>query len=316
MKYLVIAFLIIIGISCFSVEDVNENRKMKNEGILMQDFVIEISKHAKNKKNNFLIIPQNGAELAFEKVDPSKKLNLNYLKAIDGLGIEELFFNEVEKKDSYRLEMLRQIKEHKKILVSEVVANDEMAKEAINKNNEEGFLCFPRQKNNYHYGSLLTEIENENDKNISSINDCKNYLYLINSDKFSTKKELLETLANTNYDLLLIDLFYLSFPFTKDEINILKKKKNGANRLVISYMNIGAAENWRYYWDANWKLGKPSWLKKNYPDYDNEIIVAYWHSEWKNIIYKDKDSYLNKIIEAGFDGVYLDNVEAYYMLTH
>jgi cysteinyl-tRNA synthetase, unknown class len=79
-------------------------------------------------------------------------------------------------------------------------------------------------------------------------------------------------------------------------------------------MNIGAAENWRYYWNSNWRLNNPIWLKKKYVGYEDEFYVQFWHDNWKKIIYRNSESYLKKILDAGFDGVFLDNVEAYYFL--
>jgi len=42
--------------------------------------------------------------------------------------------------------------------------------------------------------------------------------------------------------------------------------------------------------------------------------VQFWNPEWQKIIYGNDDSYMKKILDAGFDGAYLDNVEAYYFL--
>ena len=115
----------------------------------------------------------------------------------------------------------------------------------------------------------------------------------------------------TNYDMILMDCFYDDDVFTPAEIFQLKTKKNGGKRLVIAYMNVGAAEKFRYYWQHSWKLHHPKFLKKKYDGYDDEIWVKFWEKEWKDIII---GSYTNKVIDAGFDGVYLDNVEAYYSL--
>jgi cysteinyl-tRNA synthetase len=81
-------------------------------------------------------------------------------------------------------------------------------------------------------------------------------------------------------------------------------------------MSLGSAENYRYYWQTDWRLNHPSWIKKKYEGYDDEYWVEFWEKEWQDIIYGSDSSYLNKIINAGFDGVYLDNVEAYYFLYH
>jgi cysteinyl-tRNA synthetase len=61
-------------------------------------------------------------------------------------------------------------------------------------------------------------------------------------------------------------------------------------------------------------LHHPDWLKKKYDGYVDEIWVEFWNDEWKSIIYGNDNSYIKKIINAGFDGAYLDNVEGYYSL--
>ena len=57
-------------------------------------------------------------------------------------------------------------------------------------------------------------------------------------------------------------------------------------------------------------------LKKKYDGYTDEFWVNFWEKEWQTIIYGNDNSYMKKIITAGFDGAYLDNVEAYYFLFH
>jgi cysteinyl-tRNA synthetase len=114
--------------------------------------------------------------------------------------------------------------------------------------------------------------------------------------------------------VIITDLFFHTQPFTPEEVEKMKTKANGGKRIVLSYMNIGSAENFRYYWNGNWVLNDPVWLKKKYEGYNDEYYVEFWHPQWQNIIYGNDGSYLKKIIDAGFDGAYLDNVEAYYFL--
>lgn len=314
MKKIVLCGITILFTLLFSVTDgLAQDKKTKTAGKKMQNFIIEISSHAKKDKPDFLVIPQNAPELAYDECLPSNSMNLRFMNAIDGFGIEELFFDGDSIFDNYRYKMLKEIVKTKAVLVSEVIDNPKNVENAIRKNSEEGFVCFPRSKENYHY-SIIPEIHNENSQDISSIKDVQNYLYLINSKNFDSKKDFIDTINQTNFDLIIIDSYYLSFPFTDAEIESLKVKKNGGKRLVIAYMNIGAAENWRNYWKPEWKLGNPKWLKKPYEGYENEIFVEYWNPQWQKIILKDSDSYLQKIINANFDGVYLDNVEAFYTL--
>ena len=240
--------------------------------------------------------------------------SIEYLSSIDGIGIESLFYSNENSNTEEKLTALNLLKETKKVLVSDYTKSKKTAELSIRKNQKKGFTGFPREKENYDYSIVPDNINNENDTNINSLSEVCNFLYLINYSNFESKEAVLNKLKNTNYDLLLIDLFFDKTPFTKQEIESLKIKKNGGKRLVISYINIGAAEKFRYYWKSKWRIGFPSWLKKNYEGYEDEFWVKFWKKSWQKIIFEDNDSYVQKIVEAGFDGAYLDNVECYYFL--
>lgn len=306
--------LVLISIILLSFNKDGKEKDIMKAGKKMQQFVINISNYARKFNPNFIVIPQNGAELAFKNSNPDLEICHNYLNAIDGIAIEELFYNEKGKPDQYRIDILKNLQKQKKIIVSEFVKNKEDENKIVLSNQEAGFVPFIRTAENYHYRLIPENVINENASDILKLSDVQNFLYFINADDYDTKKELIDKVTATNFDLIVIDLYYLSFPFTKDELNQLKVKKNGGKRLVICYLNIGAAENWRDYWQPEWKKGNPKWLKKNYKGYENEIYVEFWDSNWQNLMFGNDDSYLKKVINAGFDGVFLDNVEAYYAL--
>ena len=81
--------------------------------------------------------------------------------------------------------------------------------------------------------------------------------------------------------------------------------------LIIQHMSIGEVENFCYYWDASWSQYPPSWLKGENPNWEGNYKVQYWDKEWQDIIFDNENSYLKKIIDAGFDGVYLDIIDAF-----
>ena len=47
------------------------------------------------------------------------------------------------------------------------------------------------------------------------------------------------------------------------------------------------------------------------PNWPGNYKVRYWEQSWKDIIYGNDNSYLKKILDAGFDGVYLDIIDAF-----
>ena len=280
----------------------------------VQQFVENISNYAKSQKPGFLIIPQNGVELAFNNTDTSDGVNFSYLAAVDGFGTEELFYNGELSPDIERLAMLRKLKATKKILVSEYVTGAANIPDAYQRNRDEGFTAFVRNASNYYYTQIPSVVPNENANNITGLSNVQNYLYLISADNFSSKAQMLNAIAATNFDLVLVDLCYNNIELTPAEVEQLKHKANGGRRLAICYINVGAAENFRYYWGSNWGIGNPPWIKKKYSGYNDEYWVEFWNPEWQQIIYGNDQSYIKKIVDAGFDGAYLDNVEAYYFL--
>ena len=82
-------------------------------------------------------------------------------------------------------------------------------------------------------------------------------------------------------------------------------------KLVIAYIDIGQAEEWRTYWRPDWRIGDPDWIIATDPDgWEGNYPVAYWSQEWREI-WLGEESYLQILLEADFDGIYLDWVEAY-----
>jgi cysteinyl-tRNA synthetase len=162
------------------------------------------------------------------------------------------------------------------------------------------------------YKLKKTHIYHENKDTIRSLQDAKNFLYLINPEKFTSKQAFIEAVCATNYDALIMDLFFQDgSAFTASEIAQLRVKANGGRRLVIAYMSIGEAENYRYYWKSSWNLIKPQWLDAENPDWKGNYKVNYWDKEWQSLIFGTSDSYLQKIVTADFDGVYLDIIDAF-----
>ena len=306
--------IFIAALVAIALAGCNKDEKTDRDAARMQQFVIQISDYARGVKPGFIVIPQNGPELAFNATEPNDGTMSSYISAIDGIGIEELFYDGKLAVDNERLSMLRTLKSSSKIMVSDYLSNNANIADAKQRNRNEGFIAFPRSAENYHYGLIPTDITDENADDILTLADAKNYLYLISTDNYATKQAMIQAIAATNYDMVLIDLFFEEVALSNSEINSLKTKANGAKRLAIAYISIGSAENWRYYWKSGWKRGNPSWLKKKYDGYSDEIWVEFWNEEWQHIIFGNNDSYIKKIIDAGFDGAYLDNVEAYYFL--
>lgn len=143
----------------------------------------------------------------------------------------------------------------------------------------------------------------------------------INNFTYQLQNIDLAAMGNTEFDLVIID--YSSDGsedgrFTAEQINALKNS-SGGSKLVLAYMSIGEAENYRWYWNDSWDSNDdgipdtkaPSWIGPSNPDWPDNYKVKYWETGWQSIIYGSPAAYIDKIIEAGFDGVYLDIIDAY-----
>ena len=78
--------IIMVQVSCFADPTALNYRKE------MRNFVREISAYAKNKKQSFIIIPQNGLELVTDTGSPDGAVQTDYLAAIDGTGQEDVLY--------------------------------------------------------------------------------------------------------------------------------------------------------------------------------------------------------------------------------
>ncbi|MBL8567007.1 MAG: endo alpha-1,4 polygalactosaminidase [Hyphomicrobiaceae bacterium] len=121
-------------------------------------------------------------------------------------------------------------------------------------------------------------------------------------------------LARTDFDLLVVDAGSGdgTWGLSQEEVKRLKAKPDGTRRLVVAYMNIGEAEDYRYYWKKAWAKKPPQWMGSENCRWKGDHRVRHWEREWHEILYGSPKSYLGRLIDAGYDGVYLDRVDIYY----
>ncbi len=123
-------------------------------------------------------------------------------------------------------------------------------------------------------------------------------------------------IAASEYDLVVIDHARgedrKEIDLTPQEVAEMQKKSDGSRRLVISYFSVGESEDYRYYWKPEWDAKHPYWMGKENKDWKHNFVVQYWQPSWQNILFGSPNAFLDKIIAQGFDGVYLDRVDAYY----
>ena len=294
----------------------------------MRAFVQNISAYARGVKPGFIVIPQNGHELVTTDGAPTGAAATAYLSAINGVGREDLFYGYTSDDVATPADTRDKIIQYMDIakannvrpLVTDYCSTKANVDDSYARNVAKGYTSFAadhRELDNIPAYPASTAPTGVNTNNITTLAGAKNFLYLLNSNvQYATKAEFLTAMRATNYDVFIIDLFFDDadlgqVAYTKAEIDSLKTKADGGSRLVIAYMSIGEAEDYRFYWNTAWATSPPSWLEAVNPDWPGNYKVKYWDAAWQAIIYGNDTSYLKKILDAGFDGVYLDIIDAF-----
>ncbi|MDH3754100.1 MAG: endo alpha-1,4 polygalactosaminidase [Acidimicrobiia bacterium] len=138
----------------------------------------------------------------------------------------------------------------------------------------------------------------------------ENWLYLIDVNlDAATVDEIVES----DHDMVVLDFIPSEQQNTDYPMADVVERLHEADgeRLVLAYVDIGQAEDYRVYWEPDWRIGDPDWIVADDPDgWEGNYPVAYWRQEWHDV-WLDDGGLVSQIVDAGFDGVYLDWVEAY-----
>ena len=138
---------------------------------------------------------------------------------------------------------------------------------------------------------------------------------------FQLENVSLRALGRSRFDLVIIDYSRDGSEATRwsaARIARLRASPGGPKR-VLAYLSIGEAEDYRWYWRQAWDAdrdgtpdaGAPAWLGEVNPDWRGCYKVRYWDPGWRALLFGSADAYVDKIVAAGFDGVYLDVVDGY-----
>ncbi len=160
---------------------------------------------------------------------------------------------------------------------------------------------------------ILYDNNDNNENDVAQTDNTKKTMQeqnlLISQPAFEPDSTLVCVLQNINYKMLSSADFDIAI-VDPDDSRLTKKNifsLHSQNKALIAYLSIGEAESYRNYWQKDWKPGNPVFLDEENPNWKGNFKVKYWHNDWQKIVF---DS-LSKIIDKGYDGVYLDIVDAY-----
>ena len=288
----------------------------------MRDFIAAIAATARADNPDFVIVVQNGLDLMTEDGDPDGPLVTDYISILDGVSQEGVSFGydgycDRTPKSQHR-ESLTYLERARSaglaVLLTDYCDRDKAVAQASEIADERGFISFVSHDADFSLSSVPPAPNRPaKDGDVSLLVEAQNYLYLLNPEKFAQAEDLVGAVARSDFDVVIIDSFFRSDrPFAAADLAQMQRKPDGGRRLALAYLNVGSVENWRYYWQPGWRTDDPSWIGETYSDdYPDEFWARYWRQEWHDIIYRSDASYLRRVLDQGFDGVFLDNIDAY-----
>jgi endo-alpha-1,4-polygalactosaminidase (GH114 family) len=310
--------------------------QIPNHRQFMRDIVIALSSYAKSRNPHFVILARNAPELLVK--DPrewelesgqdrdgaasGKYVRVGdvvrpYLQAIDGMLIDGLFCgmdqidqatDETDAKPFF--DALAQLRKGGRRGLSIEYARDKNQAAAAQKKAEQTkILTYIDQDGDKSFAHIpAARPPLENPQHVTSLEGARNFLPMMRGSAFGSKEAWIAALAETNYDLLLIDPFWQNEVLTTTDVKALQLKRLGSRRLVLADLSVGRAQKGRFYWKTDWKVGSPAWLVDAAPDQPAQTMVRYWDDEWKTIIGK----YMQGLVDLGVDGVLLDDLDSYF----
>ncbi len=120
-------------------------------------------------------------------------------------------------------------------------------------------------------------------------------------------------IARADPDVLIVDSSWDGSgarQLTRWDVRRLRWRANRAPRTVLAYLSLGEAEDYRYYWARSARGGSASFLDRPNPKWPGNVRVRFWDPAWHAVVYSGRDAWIDRILDAGFDGVFLDTVDA------
>lgn len=285
----------------------------------MVDLIGQLHDYAREEQPHFQLLANGGSPL-FLTIDGNTTENVDkMLQNVDGQLVESVFYG-FDMKDGkptpadeskfFQTTLAVPQKAGLPVFVLDYIKGADQVKDVQEKCQAKGYIPLATPYRELDGIPPYTP-PHINSNDIHGLSEVKNYLALLNPGKFSSSQNYLDSLRQSCYDLLIIDLYMENRMLTRSEVESLKQKPQGGRRLVFAYMSIGEAEDYRSYWQPDWAKKPPYWLEEPNEDWGGNYRVKYWTPEWKHLLYGSPESYLDKIIAAGFDGAFLDVVDVY-----
>lgn len=284
----------------------------------MRDFISDIAAYGRKIKPSFVVVVDGLPLVADVDELDHKKLNPNvaFMENIDGVlvdGLRHPHDGPREEDAQARIEELAKIAQNNRLAILTIEHTDpENAGAAIARDQADQYIPFvPTTALMDTIPRVPTRPVSENGNSIADLASVKNHLVIRDSSQFGTPTQYLNKVRNTNYDLLVTDIYHGRQTLGRKTIENLKFKLLGAKRMVLATIDIAHTSPFHFYWKPEWTQGSPRFIDEPVRGDKTRHYTRYWYSGWRDIIMGNRQSYVFGLISQGFDGIVIRGTGAY-----
>src|SRR5439155_18827003 len=107
-----------------------------------------------------------------------------------------------------------------------------------------------------------------------SLGDAKTWAYVIQDQTIGDK---IDRLAEGAFDVVVIDDPATIAESERYDAAADVAKIKARDKIVLAYVDVGEAEQYRTYYQSGWMPGNPSWIVYDDPDgWQGNYPVAFW----------------------------------------
>lgn len=297
----------------------------------MRRLIKNIAAYGRQFKPDFLVILNDSKGLLSQIIDVDQLVaapSSAFIRTLDGIMEPNLSYGAegfgIERKEKDQKDALEELQVAKdtglKVFTLDYASKPADVDKAIRFSRKNGFVPYVAPGIGYNNNSLPNWPRRPNQENahtIDNIGKVNNYAFVRDSSRFGSADEFAMQMHNTNYDMLIVNVFHRrNQTHGRDNVRKMQFKKLGARRPVLAYINIGTANIGAYYWKDDWRTGNPPFILEVAPQSSDQYLVQYWHPGWHQVLYGNTQSFIYGIMKEGYDGILIDGANAYRIFSN
>ena len=284
----------------------------------MQEFVQDIATYARSQDPGFIIVAEDGEFLLTNDGTSKGTVNDSYVDLIDGQIFLYPFYGEVENNIKSLPDRTQEAKafgallqaKNKVVFAADFATTVSKISDANNQADADGFISYVAHTRLWKKVALKPRpVFNKNGLAINSLADAQNFGVLVDYQDFESVQDVTDSLAARDYDITVVDFEFDGIPITPGAAASIKTKSNGKKGLILARVNIAHAEKKRFYFLPTWEEEPPAYIKDPVTAERKKYHVNFWDRLWQINISGNEDSYIQELLNRGYDGVVLTGLD-------